>query len=238
MKSLLAGLLFAFSCICAIAQPVGGQFKNMALDTNNIVYDEQGNALRYYQYTRLTNSGEYTIRGNGAPGSTAVKPTLVKLTDQEKKEMYDRVKPMITIKEGFLREGLVLDTKPLLDELNGETLNKKAVLLIFWNVNCPPCTASFANFNDLFKTLNNPDLVVISITPDRKNDVAEQLKKTPLNATYILNNAFRISGAYGIYQLPTFVFADKDHIINMAVRGSSPIVMPALARIIQEALAK
>ncbi len=238
MKNLLITAFFALFGFQSIAQQIMRQQSTMALDTNMVVYDDQDKPLRYYQYTKLVNSGDYTIRGNGAPGAPGTRPKLVRMTDDMKKQMYDSVKPFITIKEGSLQEGLVLDTKALLDELKGETLNKKAVLLIFWNIDCPPCTGSFANYNELIKSINNPDLVTIAITSDKKNDVAEQLKKTPLNASYILNNAFRISGSYGIYEFPTFVFADKDHLITMAVRGNSPVVMPALVKNIKEALAK
>ncbi|RZM25492.1 MAG: hypothetical protein EOO88_19095 [Pedobacter sp.] len=42
----------------------------LRIDTNEIVYDKRGNALRYFQYKRLLQSGEYTIRVEGNPEST------------------------------------------------------------------------------------------------------------------------------------------------------------------------
>ena len=110
--------------------------------------------------------------------------------------------------------------------------------MIFWNVGCPPCTAVFGNINDLFKEVNNPELVSIGIGLNEKEEAEDQLKKTPLNATYLLHDASRISGAYGIYEFPVYVLADKDHNIKFAVRGGSPFVMPALKKAIKEVLSK
>ena len=42
----------------------------LRIDTNDVVYDKRGNALRYFQYKRLLQSGEYTIRVEGDPEST------------------------------------------------------------------------------------------------------------------------------------------------------------------------
>lgn len=45
----------------------------LRIDTNEVVYDKRGNALRYFQYKRLLQSGEYTIRVEGNPDSAARK---------------------------------------------------------------------------------------------------------------------------------------------------------------------
>lgn len=234
MRKLIITTLIAFSAINVMAQvAMQGSMSSVRLDTNKIVYDEQGKGLRYYQYMKLVGSGDYTMRGT--PDGKTV---LVKMPDEQRAQMYERVKPMLTIKSGALREGSIMDVKPLLKALKDETLDKKAVLLIFWNVNCPPCTSVFGNFNDLFKEINAPDLVSIGISHDDKEDAEDQLKKTPLNATYLLNDAFKISGAYGIYEYPVYVLADRDHNITFAMRGGSPIVMPALKKAIKQVLTK
>lgn len=163
---------------------------------------------------------------------------VVKMPAEQMAEMYEMVKSRITIKAGALREGGVMDVKPMMKALKNETLDKKAVLLIFWGVNCPPCTSVFGNLNDLFKEINGPELVTIGISNDEKEEANEQLKKTPLNATYLLNDASRISGAYGMDGYPVYVLADKDHNIKFAVRGGSPFVMPALKKAIKEVLSK
>jgi|GEM_PF-868648 len=259
MRKLITAILIAFTGMEVMAQaptpipgaipmpgavPTQGPFMQgkmeaIKLDTNVLAYDEQGKELRYYQYEKLVGSGEYTLRGRGGlPGAPGTKLMVVKMPPEQMEEMYKMVKPMITIKAGALREGNVMDVKPLLKMLKNETLDRKAVLLIFWGVNCPPCTSVFGNFNDLFKEVNDPELVTIGISNDYKSDANEQLKKTPLNATYLLNDASRISGAYGMDGYPVYVLADKDHNVTFALRGGSPFVMPALRKAIKEALVK
>lgn len=240
MRKLITIISIAFLSIRVMAQtpmPIQGSMATAKLDTNNVAYDEKGNELRYYQYMKLVGSGEYTLRGNGGmPGAPGAKLMVVKMPAEQMAQMYEMVKPMITIKAGALREGSLMDVKPMMKALKNETLDKKAVLLIFWGVNCPPCTSVFGNFNDFFKEINNPELVTIGISNDDKYDAVEQLKKTPLNATYLLNDASRISGAYGIYEYPVYVLADKDHNIKFAMRGGSPVVMPALKKAVKEVL--
>jgi thiol-disulfide isomerase/thioredoxin len=239
MKKLIITILIAFFSIYVKAQTVPPNSRKVRLDTNKIVYDEQGKALRYYQYMKLLGSGDYTMKiVNGAPGSPDAKTVLAKMPHDQMAQMYETVKSMITIKAGALREGGVMDVNPLLKALNGETLDKKPVLLMFWNVGCPPCTSVFGNFNDLFKELNNPDLISIGIGLDEKEQAEEQLKKTPLNATYLLNDASRISGAYGIYEYPVYVLADRDHNIVLALRGGSSVVLPAIKKAIKKVLVK
>jgi len=218
---------------------IQGSMATAKLDTNNVAYDEKGNELHYYQYMKLVGSGEYTLRGSGGmPGAPGAKLMVVKMPAEQMAQMYEMVKPMITIKAGALREGNVMDINPLMKALKNETLDRKAILLIFWGVNCPPCTSVFGNFNDLFKEVNDPELVTIGISNDYKSDANDQLKKTPLNATYLLNDASRISGAYGMDGYPVYVLADKDHTIKLAIRGGSPVVMGALKKAIKEVLSK
>lgn len=220
--------------------PTQGSMATVKMDTNNVAYDEKGNELHYYQYMKLVGSGEYTLRGSegAVPGTPGAKLMVVKMPAEQMAQMYEMVKPMITIKAGPLREGDVMDVKPMMKALKNETLDRKALLLIFWGVNCPPCTSVFGNFNDLFKEINDPELVTIGISSDYKGDAADQLKKTPLNATYLLNDASRIRGAYGIDGNPVYVLADKDHNIVLALRGGSPVVLPALKKAIKEVLSK
>jgi len=51
-----------------IAAPAAREIK-LRIDTNDLVYDRRGKALRYFQYKRLLQSGDYTIRVEGNPES-------------------------------------------------------------------------------------------------------------------------------------------------------------------------
>ncbi|HEY5326841.1 MAG TPA: hypothetical protein VIJ27_07560, partial [Mucilaginibacter sp.] len=67
------------------------------LDTNEIIYDENGKGLRYYQSQKLINTGEYTIVFRVTPGGSATRKQLVKLSPAQQIAAFERVKPFLSI---------------------------------------------------------------------------------------------------------------------------------------------
>jgi peroxiredoxin len=211
--------------------------RRLGLDTNRLVYDEKGNALHYYQYTKLINTGEYTIKQSAPPGTPGVKAYLKKLDPQESLRLYEIVKPRIAIKSPLLQEGKILDITPFLGTINKEDFNKKAVVIVFWYADCPPCTESFNSINDIFRQINNPeDLIVIAVTYDDEKIASAKLLQKPLTYARLISNAGQIVHDYQLAIYPSFVVADKDHIIRFAVSGSSPITIPMFKSTIRQIL--
>lgn len=207
------------------------------LDTNKIVYDENGKALHYYQYQRYLNSGDYTIRYNGPPTEPATKGFLVKLSVQLQNQMYEQMKKLSTTKSLFLQEGSNLNTKPLTEVLSKAELENKVVVLIFWNPECPPCTESFADINEFFKQIHNPeDLVILAITTASKTDVQAKLKEKPLLYAQFINSASSVYNAYQLNAYPSYVVTDKSHTIRFASTGSSQITLPAFKSAVKAVL--
>lgn len=237
MKNLFIAILFSFYCLCATAQAVmQGRQITRALDTNAVAYDEQGKVLKYYQYTKLLNSGEYTIRPNGIPGAPGTTMTIVKMDEDQKATMYSNIRRNLAIKSGVLKEGNVLDAAILNDAVEQENFEGKAIAMIFWNAGCPPCTASFENINDILKELNDARLVSVAVTNDSKNVAAAMLKQKPLLATHLISNGYKVSGAYGVYEYPTYVVTDKNHVIKFAMTGSSPLTLSIMKGAMKTAL--
>lgn len=239
MKKYLIAIITIFCLSTQLRAQVTEAFKKVATDTNRIVYDEQGNALHYYQYNKLVNSGDYTIRYHGRPGDTSVKAHLMKLTDVDKARFLVMIKERLSIKSGKLKEGNALDLTPLQGALGGVDFNKKVVVLVFWSSGCPPCTESFDGLNNIFAQLPNPqDVVLIAITGDDKESALAKLKEKPLlNAQQITNGG----GLYSAYDMNTtsgYVVADKDHIVRLALSGMSPLTLTAIKSTIASALAQ
>jgi len=210
---------------------------SLRLDTNKVIYDENGKALHYYQYQRYLNSGEYTIRYDGPPTASATKGFLVKLSTQRQNQMYEQMKKFSTIKSLFLQEGTNLNTKPLTEVLSNTELENKVVVLIFWNPECPPCTESFADINEFFKQIHNPeDLVILAITAASKTDAQAKLKEKPLLYAQFINSASSIYNAYELNAYPSYVVTDKNHTIRFASTGSSQITLPAFKSTIKAVL--
>jgi peroxiredoxin len=207
------------------------------LDTNQIVYDEKGNALRFYQYQHYLNSGEYSIRYSGLPTNPSTKRYLFKLSAQQQNGMYDILKKSGTIKSAFLQEGSSLNINPLLEGLTKAELDNKVIVLIFWDPECPPCTESFADINDFFKQIHNPeDLVILAITNTSKTNAQIKLKDKPLLYAQFMNSARSVYNAYQLNAYPSYVVTDKNHVIRFAHTGSSQITLPAFKSAVKAVL--
>lgn len=203
------------------------QLRGAKLDTNRLVYDEQGNALHFYQYQKLLNSGEYTMKVSHSPGADA-KYVIEKIDQQKRIMLYGLMQNQMAIKDSPLQKYKPLDITPLLEIATKEELEKKAIVLIFWNPDCPPCTEAFGSINDFFERIQNPqDVVIMAITADNELVASVKLKQKPLKYAQLIGSAGSINNAYNIRSFPAYVVADKDHIIRFAVAGQSPVTIPA-----------
>jgi peroxiredoxin len=214
------------------------QGSSRLLDTNQVVYDEQGKSLRYYQYQRLLNSGEYTVTFKGGrPGDPAAKKYLKRLSVQEQNNRYLMAMPYTPIKSALLQEGTKLDIKPLLTAMRPEELENKVVVLIFWSAGCPPCTESFADINDFLKQIHNPEeLVILAISRDNQQTAEAKLKEKPLLYAQFLNQASSVYNAYQLNHMPSYVVTDKSHTIRYSTTGSGQVTLPTFKSTIKAVL--
>lgn len=227
---LLCGLLFAAHCVLAQTSPPANPNtvtrtyvrtgSSSPLDTNKLVYDDKGNALRYYQYQKLINTGEYAITSNGPPGQAGTKQSLKKLSQTEQYQRFARNRPSMVNPSPMLQENKELDINPLLDIVSKEELDNKVIVMIFWSPDCPPCTESFESINELFMQIHNPENVVImAITNDTEGKATATLIKKPLMYARLISNARKISQAYQEKLMPAYVVTDKNHIIRFSLKG-------------------
>jgi len=236
-------LLFCLAFVCcsyAYGQFSGSirtEIRGRTLDTNTVVYDEQGNALRYYQYEKLLNSGDYGIKGIPSTDGSGMKYYITKISQQENFRRFEAIKQLMTIKSPLLHEGMELDVTPLLNVINRKDLDNKVVVLVFWNTGCPPCTESFASLNQFFTQIYNPDhIAVIAITPDDEKIALAKLKEKPLVNARLLTNAGDIIHYYQLNDYPSYVVTDKDHIIRFALSGISPVTISNFKSTIRQVL--
>jgi thiol-disulfide isomerase/thioredoxin len=216
---------------------VTGASMSTRLDTNELMYDEQGNALRYHQYQRLINSGNYTVRLTGPLGAPGTKKYLRKLTVQQQNAMYEPLRKSGAVKSPLLQEGSPLNIAPLLDVMTNTELNNKVVVLIFWHPECPPCTESFADINNFLKQIHNPeDLVVMAVTTAAKDAAVTKLKEKPLLYAQFIHNARTVYKAYQLNAYPSYIVTDKSHIIRFASTGSSSVTLPAFQSAVKAVL--
>jgi len=198
---------------------LGTTVNRRPLDTNRVVYDENNQPLRYYQYQKLLFTGDYTLRYDGSPSDTSAKAYLKKLPPQEREQMFERMKSFYLNKSPLLQENKELDITPLLDyAATKQELDNKVVVLIFWSAQCPPCTESFSVLDDYFKEINDPDkIIIMALTRDKDLAVASKMRSKPLKNARLINDAGKIIDAYQNKQLPAFVVANKKHIITYSL---------------------
>lgn len=212
--------------------------RGQRLDTNEVVYDEAGKALKYYQSQKLINSGDYEmVLKGGAPGDPGTTKQLKKLTVAQQTAAYERVRTTMAIPSSYLKEGQPLDVAPLLATLNAQELNHKIIVMIFWDPACPPCTESFDALNDFFTQINNPESVVIlAITTADQLTADAKLKQKPLYHAELLSGARSITNAYQLHTYPAFVVTDREHVIHFASKGLGPSSIAAFKNAIRGVL--
>ncbi|MDR6781936.1 hypothetical protein ABIE26_001575 [Pedobacter africanus] len=232
---------FFFFCLSFFTSILGytqNAKKTNVIDTNMIVYDEQGNALRYYQYKKFFNSGWYGIRRDGPADNPATKRYLRKLSQEEHDKRVESAKKVQTLNSPILKENMQLDLEPLADEVSAELTKNKVIVLVFWVPHFQRSPEIFAGMNDFFKNLKNPDDVsILLITRDSWSLAKSRLKDTPLLNAKIISDAQPIITSYGV-RTPAWVVADKNMVIRHAVSGFTDTMVEALKKTITTVLAE
>jgi len=242
MKYLITLSLFIFSHAILLAQDTTtvktiSSISSVKLDTNRVVYDESGNALRYYQYNKLIYSGAYSINYNGNPALPTTKAFLKKISPERQVARDEMIKKIFKINNTIIAEGKTLDLAPITAFYDKKKLENKPVVLIFWYAGCPPCIDDFGAITAfLQQTDHSQNLSVIAVTPDVKSVAETKLKEKPLAYATLISSARSIADAYQIKTFPAYIVTDKNHVIKYAMGGSSPITIPELKNAIKNVL--
>jgi thiol-disulfide isomerase/thioredoxin len=200
------------------------EIRSNLLDTNMIVLDEQGKTLKYYQYQKLLNSGEYTFMRTVGQANFVLK----KLSSEEQVKYSELVETLMAVKSPMLKKGEKLDMSPFSDILAKEESEQKVKVLIFWSSACPPCTESFESINETLKQISNRDeVLMLAVTGDSQTVASQKLKEKPLLYAKLISNASSVFKYYQHYTTPIFVIADKNDVIRFSVDGIGPQMINA-----------
>jgi len=245
MKITLTLILLIFSAASVKAQQpettpvitVKQRVVKSTLDTNELVYNASGQTLRYYQSQKLLNSGNYTINIEKTPNEKGSRKVIRKISPENQEKVNQMIKNLMVIKSPLLQENMVLDFKPLSKIIPADQLENKVILLVFWNVNCPPCTEAFSDIDRIVNELGSPkDLLVLALTTNSKSIATAKLAEKPFLTAQLVSNASEILDKYQISAFPSYVVADKNRNIKFAITGMSQIVIPEIKRSISDAL--
>ncbi len=209
MKKVLLYLVLIASALVARGQNT--TTKRVMLNESSVIKDENGTVYPYLVWSRLTRTGDYSIKAVKQPNTDSLSYVLFKLTDAEKESMRARL-PKPNESENF-KVGDML--RPIKDkDINGEKIDTKKLLgkvivLNFWFINCPPCRQEIPDLNELADSYkNNPDVLFVAIALDEAYDIKEFIKKQPFNYHLIENGRYH-ADKYKLHLYPTNVVVDK-----------------------------
>lgn len=131
-----------------------------------------------------------------------------------------------------------------LSDLNGSDvrlsdLRGKVVLIEFWATWCPPCRESIPAMNEIYKRYNEKGLVILGISVDKGQNVAEDLRAfvKEYSILYpVLIDSKNINNLYGVYSIPTTFLIDKDGKVILKNIGFSPELEDKLSKEIERLL--
>ncbi|RZK72403.1 MAG: hypothetical protein EOO85_19150, partial [Pedobacter sp.] len=217
----------------------GSELQKMPMSvkiTDPKIYDKAGNVVDSLEAIAKVKSFLYTL-GWAANKDGEYKRTLFKI-DPELQVMIDaNTKKLLQPKNTKLREGLVLDLRPLSKKLAHKEMDGKAVLLIFW---CDGCfngstPDAYKEINEVLTKYKNPDkLEIIAITHHLPEHAMKALMKNPIVNNRHIVDAGEINDSYETENQPLLILTDQTHKILYAIKGNAAITPRILNNTLKE----
>jgi thiol-disulfide isomerase/thioredoxin len=118
-------------------------------------------------------------------------------------------------------------------------LKGKVVFLNFWATWCPPCQEEMPSMERLYKRLGTAGLELLAVDiQENREDVGAFITDSSLSFPVALDESGRVSGIYGIRNIPTTFIIDRNGMIIATVVGSrnwdSPAVITAVETLLND----
>ncbi len=85
----------------------------------------------------------------------------------------------------------------------------KPMILEFWATWCPPCRKSIPHLNEVYNKYKDRGLVVVGVTNEKPEVIAEFVKKTPMHYTVAYDVGGKLSASFGIKGIPHAMLVDR-----------------------------
>lgn len=221
--------------------------KAQTINAKTIVKDGSGYVYPYAVWSKLLQSGDYTLKIDKSSSTDNQEYFLYQMNEDEKKIALERRKSMLPQMpkpktSDVFNEGDQFKGEKFTD-INGNKYDLrssagKVYVLNFWFINCPPCKQEIPELNDLVKKYeNNKDVVFIAIALDSKSELKEFLKTSPFNYN-IVDDGDYFAKKYGVQYYPTHVIIGKDELIKFSTVGLASNTIYWLDKVIAEQVEK
>ena len=178
-----------------------GTFK---IEKNTVIVDEHGKKISVNDFVKRVNNENIQLDiEKDKEGKTQL--IRIKKASQKPKDLNKIMK----LKEGQKAPSFVL-TDMQGNTIDSKKLKGKIIVLNFWFTTCMPCIAEISRLNAVYKKYkNNPKVVFIAITFNRKEKVKNFLQYHPMQYTVIpFDNP--TCTKFGVSGFPTNIVIDKN----------------------------
>lgn len=102
-----------------------------------------------------------------------------------------------------------------------EALRRGPVVAAFFKISCPVCQYAFPYLERIYKTYGNKNVNIIGISQNDKKDTAAFIREFGISFPVLLDdtNAYPVSNAYGLTNVPTIFWIAQDGEIEISSVG-------------------
>ena len=102
-----------------------------------------------------------------------------------------------------------------------EALRRGPVVAAFFKISCPVCQYAFPYLERIYKTYGNQNVNIIGISQNDKQDTAGFIREFGITFPVLLDdtNAYPVSNAYGLTNVPTIFWIAQDGDIEISSVG-------------------
>lgn len=118
-----------------------------------------------------------------------------------------------------------------------EALSRGPVLAVFFKISCPVCQFALPYVERLYQAYAGKNVAIVGISQNNKDDTARFLREYKLTLPVLLDDtsSYPVSNAYGLTNVPTLFWMERDGEIGLSSVGWSRSDMEQINRWLAEA---
>ncbi|HET7751278.1 MAG TPA: TlpA disulfide reductase family protein, partial [Terriglobales bacterium] len=118
-----------------------------------------------------------------------------------------------------------------------EALSRGPVLAAFFKISCPVCQFALPYVERLYQAYKGKNVTIVAVSQNNKSDTANFLREYKLTLPVLLDDttSYPASNAYGLTNVPTLFWVERDGEIGLSSVGWNRADMDQINRFMAEA---